>query len=771
MPTISSLVFVLFMTSGLAALHEEDYKIASDTLPEDVRFRPPIGNGHVATNVFTDTVYMNGLYNGLEDKSSRARIPAYVAFDINMTNDVLLKQKFILDMYNGVFLKYLQTSKLNVTITSFAHRSLFNLLVTQVNIIRYDNLEDNITVYLSGNYGKDSSDLIWKHQKLNESESDNQTSMYHYGQIREPELPDATPSKLHVYHTVVPDTLTLPSGTESMTLTYIASHSNDQEDAHRAYRNALRLGNHLLTSHKQEWNKLWEDGRIDIYGNKILATNIAAAFYNILSSLPTKDDPVTPFYGLGPGGLSRGGLLYPERPGGGRNDYAGHVFWDMDTWIMPPIMMFHPAMASRMLGARTRVLDQAKKNAERDGYTGAKFPWEQASTGIEATPRWAGNMSLYEIHVTADIAYGLRQYLYAGNDVSIITEARGLEMAIEIARFWYSRVTETDNNTVEILGVMGPDEYHFNVNNSVFTNYNAKLSLQLPGFIIGRYNVSVNETIAAEVIEFEAKANKMLILFDKRRQYHPQYENFNLSGSIKQSDVVLLGYPLMMPMDRHVRRNDLELYEKITDAQGPDTGTWSMHTVGWLELGEDEKAYKNFRMMFRNINEPFKVFSEKPVTKESYGGCVNFITGAGGLLQSIVFGYGGLRLHSDRLEINPKSIPTTTSWRLKGIHYNGVVVNIDVHNDTVSIFAVKLPRRLKVTISGIKAGQLEVRLNDPIVFKKQVVSMRVQHEGSKDSSVTTTAANKSQTTASAADDIHFTLYYTLLLMLILTSLC
>lgn len=33
-----------------------------------------------------------------------------------------------------------------------------------------------------------------------------------------------------------------------------------------------------------------------------------------------------------------------------------------------------------------------------------------------------------------------------------------------------------------------------------------------------------------------------------------------------------------------------------------------MHTVGWLELGEPQRAHQNFRMMFRNINGPFKVY-------------------------------------------------------------------------------------------------------------------------------------------------------------------
>ena len=74
--------------------------------------------------------------------------------------------------------------------------------------------------------------------------------------------------------------------------------------------------------------------------------------------------------------------------------------------------------------------------------------------GIEATPKWAGQMSRYEIHITADIAYGLRRYLYATGDATILSEAaRGLQLALETARFWQSRVTFYKNpERVEILG-------------------------------------------------------------------------------------------------------------------------------------------------------------------------------------------------------------------------------------------------------------------------------------------------------------------------------
>lgn len=42
---------------------------------------------------------------------------------------------------------------------------------------------------------------------------------------------------------------------------------------------------------------------------------------------------------------------------------------------------------------------------------------------------------------------------------------------------------------------------------------------------------------------------------------------------MKQADVVLLGFPLMHPMSAEVRRNDLEMYEPVTDPAGPAM-TW-----------------------------------------------------------------------------------------------------------------------------------------------------------------------------------------------------
>lgn len=52
---------------------------------------------------------------------------------------------------------------------------------------------------------------------------------------------------------------------------------------------------------------------------------------------------------------------------------------------------------------------------------------------------------------------------------------------------------------------------------------------------------------------------------------------------MKQADVVLLGYPIPFPLPPDIRRNNLEIYEAVTSAQGPAM-TWVRSLAGSLTL-------------------------------------------------------------------------------------------------------------------------------------------------------------------------------------------
>jgi trehalose/maltose hydrolase-like predicted phosphorylase len=77
--------------------------------------------------------------------------------------------------------------------------------------------------------------------------------------------------------------------------------------------------------------------------------------------------------------------------------------------------------------------------------------------------------------------------------------------------------------------------------------------------------------------------------------------------TIKQADVVLLGFPLMWPMSDEVRRNDLLVYEPLTRPDGPAM-TWSMHSIGFIESGDFDKAEQLFRRSYETyVRPPFNV--------------------------------------------------------------------------------------------------------------------------------------------------------------------
>lgn len=60
----------------------------------------------------------------------------------------------------------------------------------------------------------------------------------------------------------------------------------------------------LFPSHVTTWHALWDDGRVDIYGNQYLASLTYSALYYILSAMPLQEDLVWPFVGLSPADLA-----------------------------------------------------------------------------------------------------------------------------------------------------------------------------------------------------------------------------------------------------------------------------------------------------------------------------------------------------------------------------------------------------------------------------------------------------------------------------------
>lgn len=109
-----------------------------------------------------------------------------------------------------------------------------------------------------------------------------------------------------------------------------------------------------------------------------------------------------------------------------------------------------------------------------------------------------------------------------------------------------------------------------------------------------------------------------------------------------------------------------------------------MHTIGFLDLKNYTEASRLFDRSYKDyIREPFKTWYEVVLGKF---GAQNFMTGAGGFLQSVINGYGGIRLHFNNLNITNFALPPkTTKLTIKGFSFLNNRFTLDISGDSAEI--------------------------------------------------------------------------------------
>ena len=238
---------------------------------------------------------------------------------------------------------------------------------------------------------------------------------------------------------------------------------------------AARTGrfSELLESHTDAWRSLWR--RFDIEVTEAKPNSIAMILHLHIFHLLQTISPHTIDLDVG----------VPARGWHGEA-YRGHVFWD-ELFVFPLLNYRIPDITRSLLKYRYRRLNEARAAAKRAGYRGAMYPWQSGSSGREETQkvhlnpqsgRWNPDHSHLQRHINSSIAYNVWRYYETTLDHEFLYYS-GAEMILEIARFWASTATYNGKlDRYEILGVMGPDEYHDaypeadtpGVNNNAYTN-------------------------------------------------------------------------------------------------------------------------------------------------------------------------------------------------------------------------------------------------------------------------------------------------------------
>ena len=206
---------------------------------------------------------------------------------------------------------------------------------------------------------------------------------------------------------------------------------------------------------------------------------------------------------------------------------------------------------------------------------------------------------------------------------------------------------------------MGADEYAIGVDDNAFTNAAAMRNLEY-----ALEAASILGTVPSP--KWKELSQKLYFSKIPGTDVIAEYDGY-AGQQIKQADVALLAYPLGLLTESSDIDRNLTYYDaKIDSLRGPAMSHSAM-AVNYARMGLGDRAGKLIERAYKpNLRGPFHNLSESPNNDHVY-----FVTGAGGLLQALVFGLAGVdvdlnsgevRQISSSLPANVRSITVKTPY-------------------------------------------------------------------------------------------------------------
>jgi trehalose/maltose hydrolase-like predicted phosphorylase len=442
--------------------------------------------------------------------------------------------------------------------------------------------------------------------------------------------------------------------------------------------------NTVHRDHREAWATRWRDADILVTGDDELQRNVRFSLFQLMGAVATRGEAA-----LGARGLSGDG-------------YNGHVFWDSDVFVVPFLAATCPAAAKAMLEYRVQRIGTAVERARELGHKGAKFPWESASTGREITPATVvgprgetvivrnGEM---EDHIVADVAWAACRYDAWTGDESF-RKGPLTRVLIETARYWASRIDRDGDGSAHIRHVIGPDEYHEDVDDNAFTNVMARWNLRAAMTRVGAQcderEVHTWGTLADHLVDGlnqqtlvyeEFTGFSQLTPFPLRETYGPGplaadsllgFDRIKTLQVVKQADALMLHLMVPGEVPQGSLGPNLDRYLPIT-AHGSSLSP-AVHAALLARVSRHEEALELLRFAAgMDVNG---------VSATTAHGL--HVATMGGVWLAMVEGYAGIQPDGDGLRVQPR-LPA--AWQDVTVHlvYQGVRVQIHIHGDDVTV--------------------------------------------------------------------------------------
>jgi kojibiose phosphorylase len=473
----------------------------------------------------------------------------------------------------------------------------------------------------------------------------------------------------------------------------------------------------LKNEHILEWARKWDSISLSIDGDSKVQKGLIFATYQLLQA----------------GNFNDFGMNIPAR--GLTSEYHnGHFFFNTELYMIPFYSWFKPELAKSLLYYRINSKAIAAQNAADMGCGGVYWTEESDLAGKPAGPtvvnnfvsgekfeEWTGRLVK---HIPANVAYAIKTYTDITGDIDF--EGRdGLEMIVEIARFYISLVTWNDViQKYEIKHVIGPDEYHIGVDNDFYTNEMARWAIGYALETVAKYReLTLNRVSESELIHWQKvyhcikkpvqDETGILEQFDGYFQLPDiKIDAFRKNGlplitpniekdvfqfanlatkMVKQCDVLMFLSMFLKAVDGGQQKANFDFYDCRTMHESSLSATHS--GILAARIGETELAYK-----YLLISARFNLDYDPP---RNYNNGLHLAAFAGSWL-ILLNGFLGIDAEDQILAIRPR-LPREIASIGFQLNYRGNIIHLKLSHNQLRLRLVESPE-----------NRLNIRVNDQI---------------------------------------------------------
>ncbi len=400
-------------------------------------------------------------------------------------------------------------------------------------------------------------------------------------------------------------------------------------------------------------------------------------------------------------------------------DYEGHTWWDTETYCLPFYLFNNPKAARDLIVWRHTRLPQARERARETDCLGACFPMDTID-GTESSRSWQ-NGDL-EIHVPAAVAFAIWHYELITQDKELVYN-EGIEILLEVSRYFASRGSYRPDGMYGFWCVVGPDEFHFAVNNNYYTNLLAKKTFEYTLQVMAEMEKNAPAKLqavckkvgldASEPKAWKDMGRKMILPKDEKTGLFEQFESYfdmpNLDldaidpadfplikhwcyyrvfrwDMIKQPDTLLALFLYSHDYTMAEKLANYEYYEPRCIHESSLSP--AIHSMLAAEVGKAREASSYWSHAARLDLDDYN--------RNTNAGL--HTTSMAATWMNVIYGFGGMRSDGARLSFDP-NMPTMWKAFSFKILYRGSVLEVSVSKKGAS-FRVTEGKAVTVDIYG-----------------------------------------------------------------------